>query len=363
LAGVVERRGETPRVSVVMPVFNAASFLAEAVESVLGQTLHDLELVVVDDGSADGSREILERYARTDQRVKVVAHETNLGASAAMNQGAQLARAPYVAIAHADDVALPVRLSRQVEFLDAHPSVAVVGGAVIVIDEAGRRGPIMQFPTNARVIRQTLLRHNCLAHPTVMLRREALGDVGGYRFDYVEDYDLWLRLSERFDIANLPEPLILYRLHAFQLSILALEERERPRLAVRAAAQARRLSQLDPLAGVEKMTPAILARVDIDVKDIRRAVETEWLARAALLAEFDHAAAEDLVAHASQTLGQRATMAFMAAKELRRAETLVRAGRPLAGAGHVLVAFRHEPRYAFSRIKVWLRDHLPARFV
>jgi glycosyltransferase involved in cell wall biosynthesis len=345
-----------------MPVFNGAAYLAEAVESVLAQTYADLELVAVDDGSQDDSRAILEGYAERDSRVRLLANERNLGISATLNRGWREARGTYIARLDADDVALPDRLARQVEFLDNHPAVAVVGGAAIIIDATGRRGAIMRFPTRSAAIRSTLPRHNCLAHPSVTMRRAALEALGGYRFDHVEDYDLWLRISERFQLANLPDPVILYRRHVDQISFTALEEQVRRVLAVRKAARARLASHDDPLAEVSELTPAVLARMDLDSAELTRTLEHECLAWATTLAELNnHDEAEELVAQASRTLGHRAVKAFAAAGELQKAETLLGKGRPLAGATHVLIAFRREPRYAFSRLSAWLADHLRGR--
>jgi glycosyltransferase involved in cell wall biosynthesis len=347
-----------PRVSVVMPVFNGERYLAAAVESVLGQTLQDIELVVVDDASSDASRQIIERFGRADRRVRLVANDENLGVAGALNRGWREARASNIAIAHADDVALPDRLSRQVEFLDIRPNVAAVGGAVITIDAADRRGSTLRFPTSSRMIHATLARHNCLAHPSVMLRRSALEHVGGYRFDYVEDYDLWLRLSEHFELANLAEPLVLYRIHADQLSLFEREEIEKRRIVVRDAARARRTSCKDPLADIE-LPSQILAGIEFDKKELARAVELEWLGRAATLADLDRLAeAEELIERASRTFGHRTMRKFEAARELKRAETLLGAGRPVAGVVRVLHAFRCEPRYAFSRLTAWLADHV-----
>jgi glycosyltransferase involved in cell wall biosynthesis len=349
----------TPRVSVVMPVFNGETYLAEAVESALGQTLQELELVAVDDGSRDGSRAILERFARADRRVRVVVNEQNLGIAGALNRGWRAARAPYIARLDADDIAPPDRLSRQVEFLDDHPSVAVVGGTLIAIDAAGRRISTRRFPTQNRAIQSTLLRYNCLSHPSVTMRRAALQAVGGYRLSGVEDYDLWLRLSERFELANLPEPMVLHRLHLDQQSVLVLERTAREACAVCAAARDRRRSGEDPLAGVDELTPRVLDRLKVDEAEVAAAVEGELIARAAIFADLGHSeGAEELVAQATRLYGRRAARGFAATVELKRAEALLRARRPLAAAGHVLLAFRREPRRAFSLLKWWLGPRL-----
>jgi glycosyltransferase involved in cell wall biosynthesis len=347
----------TPRVSVVMAVRNAEMYLEESIESILSQTLRELELLVVDDGSLDGSRGIVERLIERDNRVELLASGESGGIAIARNLGCRAARAPYIACLDADDVALPDRLARQVEFLDSNPSVALVGGALITVDSCGRRGALLRFPTTSNAIKSTLLRHNCIAHSSATFRRDALAEVGWYRFEDQEDYDLWLRFSERFELANLTQPVILYRIHTGQLSFRGLERRERPRLAVRAAGRARKAGRPDPLAGVQHLTPDVLASFDISERDVARAVEIEWISRAAILAELDRAEADALVAELAGRFGRRAEQAFEAARELLRAEACLAAGRAWAGTLHVALAFGHEPIYASRRLTSWLGDH------
>jgi glycosyltransferase involved in cell wall biosynthesis len=350
-----------PRVSVVIPVFNAETYVAAAIESVLGQTLEDFELIAVDDASEDGSPELLERLARSDRRIRVITNDQNLGLSGARNRGWRVARARYIAFLDADDVALPDRLSRQVEFLDAHPPVAAVGGAVITIDDSGRRISSVRYPTKNRAIQSRLLRHICaVCQPAVTMRRAALEAVGGYRFRCVEDYDLLLRLSERFELANLQEPVILYRLHLHQLSLVVLERGARDARAVCAAARARRVSGVDPFAGAYELTPEILGRVEIDEAEIAAAVEAELIARAAVLVNVGHRdEAERLLEQASRSLGRRAVNAFSVMIELQKAMALLRTRRPLRALGHILVAFGREPRHAVSQVTSWLGPRVP----
>lgn len=340
-----------------MPVYNGERWLSEALESVLSQSLRDIEVIAVDDGSSDGSRAILERLASIDGRLTVVTNETNLGISAALNRGRRVARSPYIARLDADDVALPERLSRQAEFLDAHSSVAAVGGAAVLIDADGQRASTIHFPTSSAAIHANLLRRTCLAHPAVMLRGAALEEVGGYRLDHVEDLDLWLRLSERFELANLAEPVILYRQHPRQVSLTALEDQTARILVVRQAARARRSGHRDPLAGVDEVTPALLDQLGIEQRDVDKAVDSARLGWASTLAERGCLEeARQLVALTEPRLGRRAWKAFAAATELRRAETQFGAGRRLAAVAHAGLSFRHDPRYAWSRIRQWVGD-------
>jgi dTDP-4-amino-4,6-dideoxygalactose transaminase len=349
----------SPRVSVVMPVFNGETYLAEAVESVLRQTLSELELIAVDDGSSDGSRSILERFVSSDRRVRLVVNEQNQGISGALNRGWRAARAPYVARLDADDVAPRDRLSQQVRFLDAHPSVAVVGGTLIAIDSHGRRISTRRFPASNRAIQAALVRYNCFSHPSVTMRRSALEAVGGYRFRRIEDYDLWLRIAERFALANLAEPMILHRLHLDQQAVVALERTARETCAVRAAARERRATGVDPLAGVAELTQEVFDRLGVDEAEVAAAVQEEMIARAAILADLGHdARALDLVEQARRRAGQRAVKAFAATTELKRAEALLRARRPVAAAGHVALAIRREPRRSLSLLRWWLGPRL-----
>jgi glycosyltransferase involved in cell wall biosynthesis len=352
---------QTPRVSIVMPVYNGGAFLGEAVESLLGQTLGDFELVAVDDGSEDESAAVLEGFRRSDGRVRVVATE-HRGVVAALNRGWQDARAEYVAIANADDLSLPERLARQATFLDENERVALVGSLVETIDNSGRRGRLLRFPTEPDAIRATLRHHNCLAQPSVMFRRSAVAAVGGYRLDYAEDYDLWLRLSERFDLANLREVLVLYRIHSGQISLSRIDEMERLRLAVRAAARARAAGLPDPLEGVNEITPAVLDFLRIGEREVARVVRAEWLSRAAILAEFDGAQARELLRGASHVVGLRAARSLEAARELLRADSCLAGGRPLRATAHVARAFLHEPLYTSSRLAAWLADRLRGPF-
>jgi glycosyltransferase involved in cell wall biosynthesis len=225
-----------PLVSVVIAVHNESRFLGEAVESILRQTLRDLELVVVDDASTDGTSQALDDM--DDPRVVVVRNSRRLGLAASLNAGLDRASGRYVARLDGDDVALPHRLERQVRRLARGAGTAVVGSAVVDVDEHGARGATHVMPAGAAALRWHALFSSPFFHPTVLVNRELL-DVHGLRydatFDESEDYDLWTRLFAYADGENLAEPLVLKRVHSAQASLRRAEVQEecQRRVAVR----------------------------------------------------------------------------------------------------------------------------------
>lgn len=203
-----------PAISVVMPVYNGARFLDEAVSSILGQTCGDLELIVSDDGSTDRSLEIARGYASEDQRV-VVLEPGHGGIAAAMNRGLTAARGAYLAPMDQDDVAMPDRLERLVAFLERRPEVTLVGGGMQLIDADGRMLGERRRATSSESVAEAMLTSCAVIHPTSMMRTAAVQAVGGYRraMPFAQDYDLWLRLMEHGHIDNIAEILLLKRIH------------------------------------------------------------------------------------------------------------------------------------------------------
>ena len=210
---------DSPRISVVMPVYNAAAVVGEAVESILNQTFGDFEFIIVDDGSADDSGRILREYARRDDRIKLYTQE-NGGLIPSLNRCCRIAQGRYIARMDADDISLPTRFEKQFRFLEAHAEIGVLGTWIQDIDEHGTPRTAWPVPTDPAVIRWFLMFGNCIAHASVMMRREVLERAGYYRADalHVEDYDLWIRVSEFTGVANFPEVLLYYRLSGESVS-------------------------------------------------------------------------------------------------------------------------------------------------
>ena len=267
----------TPRVSVVMPVRNGERFLREALDSTLGQTLAELELIVVDDGSTDATPEILAAAAGRDPRVRVQRQQPG-GLTVAINAGCALAQAPLIARMDADDVMLPDRLERQAAYLDDHGDIALLGGGIVLVDEAGNE--IDREPGRPQL---DFLVRNELTHATVMMRADAFRALGGYRLDQSEDYDLWLRFDERYGVAALADFAIHYRLHPGQFSVTALERQALGFLCVREAAIARRRGDPDPLDGVARLDETVLTRLGIPRERLDETVVSDAVQWAATL--------------------------------------------------------------------------------
>lgn len=202
----------TPRVSVVMSVYNGARHLEEALAAIMRQTFADFEFLVVDDGSDDETPQIL--AAVDDPRLRV-SRQQRAGLTCSLIKAVNLARGEYVARQDADDVSEPQRLAMEVAFLDSHPEVAIVGSAVGAVNDAGRKLCDWYYPSGHEALVAELKRLlTPLPHSTIMFRRAAVLGVGGYRalFRKAQDYDLLLRIAERHRLASLPEQLCRLRL-------------------------------------------------------------------------------------------------------------------------------------------------------
>ena len=207
-----------PLVSVIMPVFNGERFLAAAIESILAQTFTDFEFIIVDDGSHDSSPEIANSYAEQDKRIRFIKLERNRGGADARNQGMAVASGEFIAVMDCDDVSLPERLQRQVDFLEQRPEIGVLGTGAQAVNEELR--PLFSFdlPRQHALIVLNLFVGSFFIHASTMMRRDALSAIGGYESsrNTAVDTELWSRLMWRTRFANMPEPLLLYRFHDAQ---------------------------------------------------------------------------------------------------------------------------------------------------
>lgn len=196
-------------VTVLMSVYNGMPYLSEAVNSVIAQTFQDWTLLLINDGSTDGSTDYLNQL--DDPRIRVV-HQCNQGLAAALNNGIKLVETEFLARLDADDIALPTRLEKQLAFLRANPLVGLVGTQIAPLGEkrVGRGG---HLPLDHQHIDSGLLRgQHCLSHTSVMCRTALMREIGGYwPTGWSEDWDMYLRMGERAELANLNEVLVHYR--------------------------------------------------------------------------------------------------------------------------------------------------------
>ena len=196
------------RATFLIGAFNNAPTLPRAIDAVLAQTVRDLELIVIDDGSSDGSADVARAAAEGDERVRLLSMPGNVGIARSLNEGLRAARAPVVAVQDADDWSAPERLERQLAVLDGDATVAVVGSRMREVDAAGRElRPRTAFA--AGDVGGVLMRFNPIPNTSAAFRRDAALAVGGYdaRYRYATEYDLWLRLAERHRVVALDEVL------------------------------------------------------------------------------------------------------------------------------------------------------------
>jgi len=206
----------SPTISVVAAAYNAQRYLAEMVEGFLAQTFADFELIVVDDGSVDATPDILARFAKADARVRPIsiAHAGIVGAA---NTGLEAARAPLIARADSDDISMPQRLEKQLAYMNEHPECVALGSRMLMIEPYGSPLTVTDHKLTHDEIDAGMLAGGgwMLPQPAAMVRRDAVMRVGMYRkkYEWSEDLDLFLRLAEIGKVANLPEPLVKYRIH------------------------------------------------------------------------------------------------------------------------------------------------------
>lgn len=209
-----------PSVCVLMPVYNAERYLAEAVESILAQNFGDFEFLIVDDGSTDRSLDILRRYAHEDRRIRLISRP-NTGHVTALNEMLDLASAEFLARMDADDISLPGRLAHQVAFLKTHKEVVVLGCGYDLVDGKGRFLYRRIPPSGDGELQEMAMAGQTpLCHSSAVMRRDVVLQAGGYdeQMFPAEDLDLWLRLGEVGELANLPKAFVQYRQHSASIS-------------------------------------------------------------------------------------------------------------------------------------------------
>ena len=213
-------------ISIITITRNRAGFISEAIESALGQSFPDWELIIIDDASQDNTREIADNYAKKDSRIKYFRNDEHLRISKSRNKALGLARGEYIAVLDSDDVwSDRDKLKKQYEFLERNKDYVLVGGGVIVIDEHGQETKRYFNRESDENIRGKILFQNQFAHSSVMFKRDVALKVGGYdeNLNIGEDYDLWLKLGTLGKMANLKEYLLKYRVHGGNITLKRIE--------------------------------------------------------------------------------------------------------------------------------------------
>jgi len=225
-----------PKISVLMTVYNAESFLTQAISSVLAQTCVDFELIILDDCSVDSSWSIIESFAKQDPRIRAIRNERNLGGCENLNKGLSLVRGKYLARHDNDDWSYPDRLQKQWDFLEAYPHIGIVGGTIEIIDTEDRVIGRRKYQLSDEDIRKKIFRYSPFAHPLVMIRKSSLDQAGRF-YDHIfapaDDYDLWFRLGKVTQFANLPDTLLQYRLVPDSITFRSTKKMELATLRVR----------------------------------------------------------------------------------------------------------------------------------
>jgi glycosyltransferase involved in cell wall biosynthesis len=337
--------GGNPRVSVYMPVYNGARYLADCLDSILDQTFRDFEVVAVDDGSKDDSFEILSAYATRDPRIRVLRHDVNQGHHQTSNDALAACRGEYLARMDQDDLWLRRRLEASVHHLDTHPETGLLSTAYARFRPDGRRTE-RRPPRPHTKIRAHQAFGNIICHPSVTLRAD-LAETGELHYRDLpgpQDYDLWSRLLPHTQAYTLSEPLVLYREHDASMTDLFRDELPK-------AAEEVSNRQLRALLG---------EHVD---DDALRAVRRLWsrrgprdgaaYAHAGLV--FEAFAAMERWPHAS-----RDDVRDMRRKWCRRALTAAMRSRQMGSATPLLTEIaRHEP----AAVAFWLGNDVPRRGV
>jgi len=282
---------KAPLLSVVMSVCNVDRFLVESLESILGQSFREFEFVVVDYGSTDKSKSIVANYAARDSRI-VLSEIPKCTLPEARNAGCSLARGRYIAIMDADDVSLPDRLMFEIDFMERNPGVGLLGGAAEWINALRQPLFVLSNPTGYGEIKSELLTRNPFCHPTVIIRKEVFTLVGGYRkaLQASHDYDLFLRIAEHFECANLKQVVLRYRIHASQISITKQRQQTLCKLAAQASASCRRRGVPDPLNSVREVSTELLASMGVTEARLKHELAADcrdWVHNMFLAGEYD----------------------------------------------------------------------------
>lgn len=226
--------GGNPEVSVIIPAYNAEKYIDESVESILGQTFQDLELIILDDGSTDQTSKKIQKLAEKDKRIIFLKNEKNLGIPKTRNKGISIAKGKYIAWQDADDISVPDRIEKQKAFLDENPQAGIVGGFLEFFEE-GKKPSLRKYAATDEAIRKNIFKYSPVAQPASMIRKECFDRIGLYNteLEAAEDLEMSFRIGNAYKFANLQDTMIRYRVHSGNITSNKLLTLEKNTLKIR----------------------------------------------------------------------------------------------------------------------------------
>jgi len=262
---------EQVKVSVLMPVYNREDLVREAIESVLRQDFSDFEFIIINDGSADNTDQVIRSFS--DERIRYFTNDLNLGIARSRNKAFSLSKGTYIAVMDSDDVCHPGRLAAQVGYLDEHPDIGVLGTAAQVIDRNNRKGVIYRMPSMHHMIKWEMPFRSPFVHPSVMIRRPLLEQANGYDVerDTVVDYELWVRLRNFTRFANLDDVYIFYRHHERNITHTKSGEQMADALQIRRRVFEEELKTEIPIEEIYQLQLFLVSPTKASPKDVRTA--------------------------------------------------------------------------------------------
>jgi glycosyltransferase involved in cell wall biosynthesis len=213
---MILKNNTNPKISIIIVTYNRDMFIREALDSALAQSYTDWEIIVLDDASEDTTGDIVKEYTNKDSRIKYYKNDENMGIAKTRNTCLYLARGIYIAPLDSDDTWLDKdKLKKQVEFLDANPDYALLGGGIMHVNTKSEPVKKVLFPVYDSVIRNIILQYNPFAQSTLLYRKNVAIECGGYSTEYkiCDDYDLWLKIGLKYKFTNIPQILSSYRIH------------------------------------------------------------------------------------------------------------------------------------------------------
>ena len=202
-----------PKISVIMPVYNAEKYIREAIESILNQTFEDFEFIIINDGSTDFTKSIIESYK--DSRIKIINHEINQGVYISRNEGLKIARGEFIANFDSDDISMKNRLEKQLSFTMKYPDIAVIGSWMEMTDMKFSKTYILKYNCDPAIIKWDQILKNQISNPASFFRKKIIDKVGYYKkkYKYAGDYDFWSRISRKYKMSNISKVLVRQRIH------------------------------------------------------------------------------------------------------------------------------------------------------